>query len=97
MIIAPAVAFGLLAVFLVGAALTYWALGWIARQRRRRWHKGRIGLTDQVIERCSLVAGIAAVILVLVTLFVLPREQALLMWLVLTAMGIVVGLLSFLL
>ncbi len=95
--IVPAVALGGLAVFVVGAALTYYALSWVARLRRRRWHKGRIHLTDEVIERCSVIGGIAAVVLVLVTMFVIPREQALLMWIVLTALGFLVGLLSFLL
>jgi hypothetical protein len=103
MIVMPAVGLGILVVFLVGAGVTYVALEQVARRTKANpalagtWRQGKPGyLTEGRMEKLALLGGGLAVVLLILSLLVIPKEWALVIWIVLTALGILFGLLTFL-
>lgn len=97
MFIAPALAVGVFAVFCVGYVLTNAVLTALLKRKKGIAARWRRYLTEEHVDLLCKVAGGLAVALLLVFLFVIPRAQALLVALILTAIGVFVGLLSFLL
>ena len=101
MLIVPAVAVGALVVgclvFFAGFSATYLPLSWIAKMRRRAWHKGRQRLTEETINRIAMVVGLIAVVGLVLSLFVLPRDTLIVLWIALTALGFLVALITWVL
>jgi hypothetical protein len=83
MVMVPAVALGALAVFAAGYMLTYALL----KQRR--------GLPEEHIESDALLGGGLAVLLLVLSLFVVPRHCITPIWVALTVIGIAFGLFTF--
>lgn len=105
MVIAPALVFGLLVVFLVAAGLTFFVLGHISEKR-----KGNLTFylntmkrvetsywTESRIEKAAFVVGSIAVLLVIVLMIVIPVEWRAWLWYGLTAIGIIFGFATFVL
>jgi hypothetical protein len=95
-VVAPAVVFGAVVVFLVGFGMTVLVLFVIAETRKGGSSKQRGYLTEKNITRIATVVGVMAVALVVVLLLVVPKESARKIWLGLTIIGVVFGLLTFL-
>jgi hypothetical protein len=102
MVVMPAVGLGVLVVFLVGAGVTYVALEQVARRRKKTL--APLGtsrqaepayLTEGTMEKLALAGGGLAVVLLLLSLLVIPQEWALVIWIVLTGLGVLFGLLTF--
>lgn len=102
MAVVPAVALGALVVFSIGYGLSQAVLGKIADkiEARQRRKTGLIPPVDYQIfdiNSLSIAGGIVAVVLVLILWFAVPRESKVIIWYVLTGIGIVAGLLTFIL
>lgn len=97
MVVMPAVAAGALAVFLVGYVATLAALEVMTSRKKDASKLSRGFLTEKGKDRISVVGGIIAVVLVVLLMVVGPRESAKKIWIGLTIVGVVFGLLTFLL
>jgi hypothetical protein len=110
MVVVPAVGLGLLVAFILGAGATYMITYLTAEQiaKRKRGNPvlpretpggpGPDHLAKEGIERISLAVGItggAIVVVVLIILLIVAREWSALIWWVLTAMGVLFGLSTF--
>lgn len=104
MVVVPAVGLGALVVFGIGYVLAYAMLSKIAKRRKGAPTLYRDTLkevappdswTEEDIDGIAKVGGVVAVVVVLLLLFVVPREWSVVMWLGLTAIGILGGLLTF--
>lgn len=105
MVFVPAVALGALVVFALGYILTEAVLRKNAKRRRgaptlyRDTLKEvpRPGdLTEKEIDTFAKLGGGVAVVLLVLSLFIVPREWATVIWAVLTVIGIAFGLFTFL-
>jgi amino acid transporter len=100
--VVPAVALGAFVVFCIGYSLTYFLVEGIGRiiERRKRKRSGLIPPVDQTtfdINAISIVGGAMAVVLVLILLVAVPSVSKAVFWYVLTGIGIIFGLLTFVL
>ena len=100
--VVPAVALGALVVFGLGFVLTQIVVGRINDYIEARYRKktGLIPPVDQTtldVNAVSIAGGVVAVVLVLFLLFAVPRESKAVIWYVLTGIGIIFGLLTFVL
>ena len=97
MFAAPAIALGALVVFGVGYILTNAVLTKI-EERKLRWSYLSLDKsTENRIEETSKIVGGLAVALVIVLMLVVPKDLSALIWLGLTIVGIIFGLLTFVL
>jgi hypothetical protein len=92
MVVLPAVGLGLVFVFLLGALVTWGALELIARLRKTEPDS----LKEDTQVTIALIGGGFAVVLMILSLFIVPRETVQAMWVVLTVLGILLGLATFL-
>jgi hypothetical protein len=101
--IVPAVGLGLLFVFFVGVAVTYFTLGLISSKKsgntilyRDTLKKTNTNfLTEGAIEKLSYVGGGLAVLLLIFIIINVPREWTVIIWYGLTGIGILVGISTF--
>lgn len=104
MIVVPAAGLGFLVVFLVGAGVTWVVLAYSAGRdrggsasRASTPHGAGPGhLTDEDIEHASIAVGVLCVVLMIGSFFIMPREWFTIVWGVLTVLGILFGLSTFL-
>ena len=105
MFMTPAVALGALVVFAAGYVVTRVVFSKIAKRRKGptvlyrdtlKEVNSRDDWTEEHIDGFAKVGGGIAVVLVLLLLFVIPREGFTLIWIVLTVLGVLFGLLTFL-
>lgn len=99
--IVPAIALGAFVVFAIGYIMTRVIAGKIADRIEERKRK-RTGLIPSLentpdMDMISITGGIVAVVLVLILFLAVPRESKALIWYILTAIGIIFGILTFLL
>ena len=103
MLIVPAVAIGFFVFFGIVYVATYAILTRFARKNRSvttyswgRWKEVARPdeATEKQIEKASAIAGGAAVLLMVLLLLILPREWLLATWVVLTVLGILASLLT---
>lgn len=103
MSIVPAAGLGLLVVFLIGAGLTYFILDGVVKRRKRHQtlYKSTLRelnpgfLTENRIEKLSLVGGGITVVSFFILLALLPLKNAILVEIALVVAGIVFGLGTF--
>lgn len=103
MAVTPAVGLGILVVFLVGASATYFVLDGIHKHRisnlfPQMSHLERRAYEEKVEKRRQALAvagGISAVLLLVLSFFLLPREWFYGAWIVLTIVGVVFGIATF--
>lgn len=103
MAIAPAVGLGFLVVFLVGAGTTYLVVNRInaGNTKDHMAHMGAMqryeweSQVEKRTERLAIAGGIMAVILLILSFFILPREWFYGVWIVLTLVGVIFGILTF--
>ena len=91
----PAVVLGALAVFFVVYFVTSVVLVVIADLRKGIPSKWQSYLTKKNIDDLAKVAGGVAVVMMVLLLFVVPKEWFTVIWIALTAIGVFFGLLTF--
>ncbi len=94
--IVPAVGLGCLVVFGVAYVGIYALMQRIARNRSDSGQVQEGALSEKDIEQTALVGGIVAVVLLIFSLLVLPEGWVIGIWVTLTLLGIIGGLLTFL-
>lgn len=104
MIILPAVFLGGIVaaavVFYLGYVITSAILNWVAGRRKAGGSSAGqlpVILAEDSIEKLSLVGGVLAIGLAVLLLFAIQEELTLVVWIVLTILGLLAGFLSFLL
>jgi hypothetical protein len=95
--IVPAVGFGMFIVFGLGYGLIYALMEKIAHNRLSSGNALENVSTEKYIEHTSLIGGIFAVVMLIISLLVLPHGWVLAIWGTLTILGIIGGFLTFLL
>jgi len=95
--ILPAVGVGIFIVFGLGYVLIYALMKFFFNNRLSSGNALENASTEKYIENSSLIGGIVAVVLLIISLLVLPHGWVLAIWGTLTILGIFGGLLTFLL
>src|SRR5512137_882017 len=96
MTIVPAMGLGLVVVFFAGATLVYLLLDTLAKKQKRLAARLPFRLTERNITRIALAGGGVAAAVALLLLIALPQSR-IGIWIALTVLGIVTGLLTFIL
>lgn len=104
MVAVPAVALGALVVFGIGYIITSAVLNRVTKSKKGNpilyrdtlmevKQPGR--LTEKEIDEFAKIGGVIAIALMVLLFFIVPREWATIIWVGLTVIGIIVGLLTF--
>ncbi len=103
MAVAPAIGLGLLVVFLLGGALTYWMVGLFIKRKRvqQALHPDAArqaaidNWTEERISKIAVAGGIFTIGLLILSFFILPRTWFIAAWIGLTVLGILFGIFTF--
>jgi len=95
--ILPVAGAGIALLFVVSYVVTAWVLTEVARRGRQPPVGWRRRLTEENIHRISAVAGVLAIVLLVLSVAVAPRSWGPVLLLLLTALGILFAVLTFLL
>lgn len=95
MVIVPAVVLGALAIFIIVGLLVHGLLYGLGEIRFR--DKKLLSLSEDTMSTVAIAMGIIAVALLVISLFYFPKEKVFIIWIVVTGIGIIFGIFTFIL